>query len=61
MKRITVGVDIDSRDAYCAHCGFPFNSGDRVYDLGGDQGGCLVCSEKCAESVIEEAGANPTE
>lgn len=39
-------------DDYCLNCGYPFDSGDKVYTPQGDRG-VSYCSLSCARNCLE--------
>lgn len=52
MTPVTIGVETDGRDDFCECCGYPFDPGDKAYDL--TEGyGPLACGKKCVDWLLK--------
>jgi len=46
-------VRVQNIDSQCESCGYPFDIGDKAYDMTDDYGP-LACSKKCADWLIDD-------
>lgn len=59
MKTVNLGRDIDPRDCFCDHCGYPFDAGDNAYAVP-DEWGNLYCSKRCVAACMESMKSDMT-